>query len=174
MSEGVAVTGVPSQAELCSSPGYPRPEDFDKGPIGVIECVQEIPCNPCELACRQGAIIVGEPITNLPRFSAEQCTGCGLCIANCPGQAIFMVHKNYAEDESLVTFPFEYVPYPDEGDLVRAVNRAGEITCSAKVIKVLRPRAFDRTAVITIAIPNAFVDRVRGIERPRQPAPKRS
>jgi len=168
MSEGVAITGIHSYEELCSSPGYPRQEDFDKGPIGVIECVQEIPCNPCELACHQGAIIVGEPITNLPYFDAGQCTGCGLCIADCPGQAIFLIHKDYSETESLVTFPFEYVPCPSKGDHVRAVNRAGEITCSARVVKVLTPRSFDRTAVITIAIPKAFVDQVRGIERPRQ------
>jgi Fe-S-cluster-containing hydrogenase component 2 len=167
MKSGVEKTGIPSQEELISSPGYPRPEDFAKGPIGVIECVQEIPCNPCELACHQGAITVGEPITNLPYFEAGRCTGCGLCIANCPGQAIFLVHRDYSEDEALVTFPFEYLPYPREGDLVRAVNRAGEVTCPARVVKVQVPRAFDQTAVITIAIPRAYVDSVRGIERPR-------
>ena len=167
MNQGVARTGIPSEEELHSSPGYPRPEDFDKGAIAVIECVQEIPCNPCELACQQGAIVVGEPITNLPRLDANRCTGCGLCVAICPGQAIFLVHKRYSNDESLVTFPFEYLPLPQEGDSVRAVNRAGQVMCSAKVVKVRTPRAFDRTAVITIAIPRAFVDQVRGIERPR-------
>jgi len=167
MTQGVAFTGIPSEEELLNSPGYPRPEDFEKGPIAVIECVQEIPCNPCEAACRQGAIVVGEPITNLPRFDASKCTGCGLCIPACPGQAIFVVHLHYSDEESLVTFPFEYIPLPQVGSMVNAVNRAGEVVCQAKVLKVRNPPAFERTAVITVAIPKAFVHQVRGIERPR-------
>jgi ferredoxin len=116
MNKGVTFTGIPSEQELQDSPGYPKPEDFEKGPIAVIECVQEIPCDPCETACRQGAIVVGEPITNLPYFDADKCTGCGLCIASCPGQAIFVVHLHYSDEESLVTFPFEYLPLPQVGD----------------------------------------------------------
>lgn len=165
MNKGVAFTGIPSQEELQNSPGFPRPDEFTHGPIGVIECVQEIPCNPCELACRHGAIVVGEPITNLPRFQAGKCTGCGLCIADCPGQAIFLVHATYSEEESLVTFPFEYVPLPDIDQQVVATDRAGEAVCLARVVKVQNPRAFDRTAIITIAIPREFVHDVRGIRR---------
>jgi ferredoxin len=167
MSEGVAFAGIPSEEELCSSPGYPKVEDFEKGPIAVIECVQEIPCNPCETACRQGAIVVGEPITNLPYFDAEACTGCGLCVAGCPGQAIFVVHLHYSDEESLVSFPFEYLPLPQVDSLVNAVNRAGEVVCQGRAVKVQTPRSFDCTAVVTIAIPKALAHQVRGIERPR-------
>lgn len=168
MSEGVAVSGVPSQEELRGSPGYPAPEDFERGPIAVIECVQEIPCNPCELACRHGAITVGEPITNLPRFAAQHCTGCGLCIADCPGQAIFLVHLHYSDREATVAFPHEYLPRPEVGDSVRAVNRAGEVVCQGRVVKVQSPPAFDKTTVITIAIPKSFAHEVRGIRRPHR------
>jgi len=167
MSTSVACTGIPSQEELQNSPGYPKAEDFERGPIAVIECVQEIPCNPCQTACRQGAILVGEPITNLPSFDANKCTGCGLCVANCPGQAIFVVHLHYLDEESLVSFPFEYLPSPQVGDVVNAVNRAGETVCQGRVTKLQSPRAFERTAVVTIAIPKAFAHEVRGIERPR-------
>jgi ferredoxin len=169
MNKGVAFTGVPSEEELRNSPGFPRPEDFSKGPIGVIECVQEIPCNPCELACKHGAIVVGQPITNLPRFQATLCTGCGLCIASCPGQAIFLVDATYSAEEALLTFPFEYVPLPQMGETVRAINRAGQVVCLAQVVKVQNPKAFDRTALVTISIPKAFVHEVRGIQRPRPP-----
>jgi Fe-S-cluster-containing hydrogenase component 2 len=168
MNKGVTFTGIPSEQELQDSPGYPKPEDFEKGPIAVIECVQEIPCDPCETACRQGAIVVGEPITNLPYFDADKCTGCGLCVASCPGQAIFVVHLHYSDEESLVTFPFEYLPLPQVGDQANAINRAGEVVCRGRVGKVQTPRAFDHTAVITIAIPKAFAHQVRGIERPRR------
>ncbi len=166
VSQGVAFTGIPSEEELRNSPGYPAPEDFERGPIAVIECVQEIPCNPCELACVQGAIVVGKPITNLPRFDPERCTGCGLCIAQCPGLAIFVVHLHYSEDEALVTFPYEYLPRPREGDLVDAVNRAGEVVCQGRVVKVRAARAFDQTLVVSLAIPKAFAHEVRGIRRP--------
>ena len=170
MSKGVASTGIPSEEELQNSPGYPNLEDFEKGPIAVIECVQEIPCNPCETACRQGAIVVGEPITNLPCFDADKCTGCGLCVASCPGQAIFLVHLHYSDEESLVGFPFEYLPLPEVGSLVNTANRAGEVMCQGRVVKVQTPRSFDCTAVVTIAIPKAFAHQVRGIERPRPAA----
>lgn len=161
-------TGIPSEAELVASPGYPQPEDLARGPIAVIECLQEIPCNPCEAACPRGAIMVGEPITNLPHFEGSKCTGCGLCIAACPGQAVFVVHRDYSPAESSVSFPFEYLPLPESGSVLNAINRAGEVVCKARVLKVLVRRGFDRTAVITIAIPRRFVHEVRGIERSRQ------
>jgi len=166
MKQGVAFTGVPSEEELQRSPGYPSPEDFARGPIAVIECVQEIPCNPCELACPQGAIVVGKPITNLPRFNAQRCTGCGLCVAQCPGLAIFLVHLHYSDEEALVTFPYEFLPRPKGGDTVEAVNRAGEVVCQGRVVKVRSARAFDQTLVVTIAVPKAFAHEVRGIRRP--------
>lgn len=166
MNRGVAVTGVPSEEELRRSPGYPAPEDFERGPIAVIECVQEIPCNPCELACRQGAIVVGKPITNLPRFDPQRCTGCGLCVAQCPGLAIFLVHLHFSEEEALVTFPYEFLPRPSAGEQVDAVNRAGEVVCRGRVVKVWSAPAFDQTLVVTLAIPKAFAHEVRGMRRP--------
>lgn len=167
MTEGIATTGIPSLQELEHSPGYPRPRDFERGPIAVIECVQEIPCDPCETACHKGAIVVGEPITRLPRFDASQCSGCGLCIASCPGQAIFVVHLHYSRDESLVSFPYEYHPLPEEGSTLGAINRAGETVCLGRVFRVRTSNALDRTAVVTIRVPRAFAHEVRGIERIR-------
>ena len=64
--EGYLYTGVPSAQELASFPGKPSEERMSKGRVAVVECLQEIPCNPCESACKFGAIQIGENITALP------------------------------------------------------------------------------------------------------------
>ena len=46
MTEGVRFTGVPSAEELMKA-GIPSKERIRQGRVAVIECVQEIPCNPC-------------------------------------------------------------------------------------------------------------------------------
>ena len=133
----------------------------------MIECVQAIPCNPCELACPQGAIQIGMPITNVPVLTEDICSGCGLCIAACPGLAIFVVDLDYSDTEALVSVPHEYTPLPAVGDDVKAVDRMGNLVTTGRVIRVLNPTAFDLTAVVTVAIPREYGMIVRGISRRR-------
>lgn len=166
MKPGVLQTGVPSEEELEATPGYPGEDQLERGPIVVIECVQEIPCNPCETACPTGAIVVGEPITRLPRLDAAKCTGCGLCIPICPGQAIFRVELNHASGRAAVSFPHEFLPRPSKGDRVVAVDREGQPVCPAEVIRVVMPTAYDGTAVVTVSVPSEHAMTVRGIQRP--------
>jgi len=163
--EGIRKTGIPSKEELEASPGYPSPEALQKGPIAVIECVQDIPCNPCEMACPKGAISVGNPITQLPVFDPEKCDGCGTCIPVCPGQAIFRVDATFAEKRATVSFPYEYLPMPKKGDLVEGVNREGEVICRAEVLRVQRPKKYDHTAVITVGVPKHLAMEVRSMKR---------
>lgn len=161
-------TGYMEYEELAAAQTLPGRERFAKGPVAVIECVQEIPCNPCEAVCRFGAIKIGEPITNLPVLAADKCTGCGVCVSGCPGLAIFLVNKAYSETTATVAFPFEYFPIPAAGTAVKAVNRKGEYVCDAVVLKVMNPKSFDRTPVITVEIPKGMADEVRGIQRGRR------
>jgi len=163
--EGVRTTGIPSKEELEASPGYPSYEALTRGPIVVIECVQDIPCNPCESICPKGAIRVGNPITRLPVFYPEECDGCGNCIPICPGQAIFRVDINHAEDKATVSFPYEYLPLPKKNDIVQGVNRTGEAVCEAEVLRVQKPRKFAQTTVITVAVPKELAMEVRSIKR---------
>ena len=160
---GVAYTGVPSAEELASCPGIADAERFEKGPVAVIECFQEIPCNPCEHACSSGAITVGSPITRLPVLDAAKCIGCGECLAPCPGLAIFLVHKNYTASTSLVGFPYEYLPLPEEGDSVPCCGRDGNFIADGRVVKVKKTQAGDGTAVILVEIPKEFFMDIRGI-----------
>ncbi len=165
MNKGVKLTGIPSYAELAACPGIPSLERLEKGPTAYIECVQEIPCNPCEKACPFGAIHVGQPITNIPQLDENKCTGCGICIAQCPGLAIFKVHKNYRETSSLVEFPYEYLPIPEEGQIVPCGNRAGEYITDGRIIKVKNPKAYDGTTVISVEIPKEYCLKIRTICR---------
>lgn len=158
-------TGYLEFDELSELQKLPSDERYAKGPVAVIECVQEIPCNPCEAACKFGAIKVGDPITNLPTCAHDKCTGCGICVSKCPGLAIFIVNKAFSETTATVGFPYEYMPTPTVGMEVKAVNRKGEVVCDAKVVKVVNPESFDHTPVVTIEIPKEYADDVRSIKR---------
>jgi Fe-S-cluster-containing hydrogenase component 2 len=160
----LAKNGFFDKNELDKLPGVPSKERLQKGPVVVIECAQKIPCNPCEEACHKNAIKIGDSIIELPVLDSELCTGCGLCIASCPGQAIFVVDMTYSETEAAVQLPFEFLPYPKQGEIVDGLDRSGETVCDAKVLKVLNPKKFDRTAVITVSVPKKFGMEVRNIK----------
>lgn len=152
--------GCPSISELQASSAFPKKEDYLKGPIAVIECIEEIPCNPCETSCPKGAIRVGKPITNLPFIDFEKCGGCGICAAACPGLAIYVKDYCYSEAEALITFPYEYLPLPKAGDMVTAADRKGQGLCSGRIIKVLQTKTSNRTALVSMAYPKEFFEDV--------------
>ena len=161
--------GFPSLDELRSAGFLPDREELEKRACVCIECLEEIPCNPCETSCPSGAITVGEPITNIPVFDKSKCTSCGQCIAACPGLAIFM--KQIKGKTASVRFPWEYVPMPGEGDEADMVGRDGAFVCKGKVTKVLLSKKFNRTAVVTAEFPAEYVDEVISISRePRRTA----
>lgn len=165
MRDGIAYTGIPSAEELASCAGFPSAARMARGPVAMIECLQCIPCNPCEHACPTGAISLGGEISNAPRLDEEKCIGCGRCIAECPGLAISVINKAYAPGEASLDFPFEYLPLPRTGDSVQAVDRAGASVCAAKVLAVINPPENDGTAVVRIAFPLEYADRVKSIRR---------
>lgn len=154
-------TGVPSKEELAKI--YPSEERLAQGPVAIIECFQEIPCNPCATACKRGAILPFVDINHLPTTNDELCNGCALCVANCPGLAIVILDMTYSDTEALIKLPYEFLPLPQEGDIVPAVNRAGEVVGKGKVEKVLKPKSFDRTAVISLVVDKALAHEVRTI-----------
>lgn len=168
---GIIYDGYPSREEIVTANGWPSEERFAKGPIAIAECVQEIPCNPCEAACPFHAIKIGTPITNTPRIEEDTCTGCGSCIAACSGLAIFVVDKTYSKTEALISFPFEYLPLPEIGDEVEALSRGGEYVCQGTVVRVMNPKRNDHTPVVTLAVPKEHVDHVRTMKRLVLPKP---
>lgn len=128
----------------------------------VMECTQNIPCNPCQDACPKGCIKIGENITSLPVVdTAVECIGCGMCVASCSGQAIFLVEEDIGEGFGTVTMPYEFSPLPKEGDIGIALGRDGKEVCEAKVVKVRSAKAFDHTNLLTVKVPSDMVMKAR-------------
>jgi len=164
MSEGLIKTGVISEEEFKNCKGIPSEERIKKGPVAFLECIQDIPCNPCELACKFGAIKVGNPIVNPPVLDEDKCIGCGQCIAKCPGLAIFLEDHTYSEKEALVAMPYEYQYKPQKGHKVNVVSREGKIIGTGIVEKVITSESYDKTMVVYLRVCKSIARQVRGID----------
>ena len=138
----------------------PDDDRLEEGPVVIVECVENIPCNPCVAACPKDAISMDE-ITDVPDIDFEDCIGCALCVTECPGLAIFVVDCSYSGDKCKVTVPYEYLPVPDKGDKVIALNRKGEELQEAEVTKV---RESGKTYAITMELDKEHAMDARGLE----------
>lgn len=159
------IAKAPLTQTFKKTPGFPSEERFLKGPVAVIECEQEIPCNPCEISCPHSAITVGEPITKLPFLDGNKCTGCGMCMAGCPGQAIFLINMVYTDESALAAFPYEYLPLPKTDQSVDVVDRNGEVIGQGVVRNVSSSKAFNKTNIIFVEVDKKIGKEVRSIVR---------
>lgn len=163
LSKSAAAKGVLKREDLGRLPGMPSEKRLKKGAVPIIECADEFPCNPCEAACPEQAIRIGEDITNLPVLDEDKCTGCGVCISACPGLAIFVVDLTYSQKEAVVRIPHEFLPIPGKGEVVKCLSREGKIITEGRIIKVINPKRNDRTPVMWIVVPKEFAGDVRAI-----------
>lgn len=161
MHSSLATVGYLSGDELLKV--LPPQERMEKGPVAVIECIQDIPCNPCEAACPFHAIQVGQPITSLPVIARDLCIGCGACVTQCPGLAIFIVDASLPGDMGSIQLPYEYYPRPNIGDVVIGLDRGGRAVTEVKVLKAFASPKADRTVVVTIEAPKSTLNAIRGI-----------
>ena len=137
-----------------------------KGIHPVIECTQNIPCNPCQDACKFGCIKVGDQITRLPEVDEDsKCTGCGMCVASCSGQAIFLVNEDVGDGFATVTMPYELLPYPQAGEKGTALGRDGSVVCDAEVVSCKVHPAYDHTSLLTIRVPSDMCMKARFFRR---------
>lgn len=151
--------------EDCELEIFPSAVCHGKGIHPVIECTQNIPCNPCQDACRFGCIQVGETITDLPSINKDAvCTGCGMCVAGCSGQAIFLVNEAYDEEHAGITIPYEFLPLPKKGARGTALGRSGKRLCPAVVADVRTAKALDHTNLVTMLVPREYAGAARFIE----------
>ena len=156
MSGTLSRTGYLSAEELKDSPGVPSEARRRKGPVAVIECTQDIPCNPCESSCKVGAITVGKDITNLPHIDGKKCVACQTCVYICPGQAIFLVDESLENGKARVTVPYEFFPLPRKGDTIVALDRSGKALGDALVTGVRKTDKMDETSLVTMEVPREW------------------
>jgi ferredoxin len=104
-----------------------------------------------------------ESMVSKPRLLAEKCQGCGICIAHCPGLAIFVVDFGYSDDEAVVMLPYEFSPLPEKGERVELLDREGEKRGEGIIVKKVAHK--NRTAVLSVAVPRDLAMQVRHVRR---------
>jgi sarcosine oxidase subunit alpha len=141
------------------------------GIFPVVRCIQEIPCDPCVHVCPKGMIAMkGDPVFGIPTIAKDECTGCSLCVAGCPGLAITLVDLRRDGPDGLVTVPLELLEVEAKaGDEVDAVDWDGIFVTRARVEKILTRKAYDRTLLVTLRVPRTLATRVAGfrVQDPR-------
>ena len=145
--------------------GYVKDDEIERFPgvthragvHPVMECTQNIPCNPCQDACTQHVIKIGRNITALPAVDeTAKCTGCGMCVASCSGQAIFLVDEEFEAGKTKVTIPYEFLPLPEKGERGVALGRDGQPVCEATVVQVRTSPVMDKTCLLTMEVPSEY------------------
>ena len=153
--------GIPTKEDLLTV--TPPDERFARGPVAIVECFQEIPCNPCVDACNVHAVTMPKDINDLPKVDFDKCTGCGLCIAQCPGLAIFVVDKTHSATHAVVRLPYEFVPVPEKGQYACGLNREGKEMGWFEVVRAVSGGPKNKTTVLWLAVPQELSMEVRNI-----------
>ena len=141
--------------------GLPSGERLAKGPVAIIECIEDIPCDPCVEACKLGAISKAS-LTTPPDIDYEKCTGCALCVDVCPGLAIFVINMNYKEGKALISIPYEMLPLLKRGEKVDALDRSGKKIGVGEIVKVRKGTG--ATFVVSVAVGKDLVMEARSIQ----------
>ncbi|HRW92868.1 MAG TPA: FAD-dependent oxidoreductase [Thermotogota bacterium] len=157
-------TGIPTPSQLQRK----LPEEARKQPrpFAVVECFQQIPCDPCVQSCPVGAIAPFSTINDIPQVDFARCTGCGNCIARCPGLAIFVVGYQPEKGKATVSLPYELLPRPKKGQVVEVLDRAGRVAGEGTVLSVLDSPRMDRTAVVKVEVDPELAMEVRMVRCP--------
>lgn len=135
-----------------------------KGPVAIIECFEEIPCNPCQTCCPRNAISFDGPLTSIPKLDMEKCNGCSICVTKCPGMAIFVVDGSYSDAQGLVSIPYEFLPLPEKDQKVCITGRDGARLCEGKIHNIRTAKGFDSTAIVTLRVPTEHLMKARGFK----------
>jgi NADPH-dependent 2,4-dienoyl-CoA reductase/sulfur reductase-like enzyme/NAD-dependent dihydropyrimidine dehydrogenase PreA subunit len=150
--------------------------DREEGVFPIFHCYQEVPCNPCTSVCPVGAIRTErDDITGLPYIvDLDACTGCGSCVAVCPGLSMIMVDYRDDPEHPLVTLPYEiWRERVEIGQKVPVTDVDGAILGYYPVEKLSTRRKFPGTLLVQIRVDKKVAKAVMGIwvqDRPIEPS----
>lgn len=156
-------TGILSKEDLEKLGLLPSLDRLEKKPAVIIECPEEIPCNICVDACPFKAISM-DTVYGIPRVDYNKCIGCGTCVPQCPGLAIFVVDLS-KPGKALITLPYELLPKPEKGMIVKLLDRMGRVVGEGRIVKVWQ---YDKTWSVTVEVPRDKWWEVRAIWIPRK------
>ncbi|MCK9471432.1 MAG: 4Fe-4S binding protein [Bacilli bacterium] len=139
--------GVAIKEQVMSK--FPSIETLVK-PKAIIECYENIACNPCSTSCPFEAIAIGADINTIPVVDFDKCTGCGICAYSCPGLAIII--GRIKENKALFKIPYEFLPAPIKGEVWHAINREGKIIGEALIEKVDSNLRQDKTLLVHVEV----------------------
>ncbi len=145
-------TGIPTK-ELVLSKFFDEKTLFK--PKAIIECYEEIPCNPCSTSCPFDAIHIGQNINDIPQLDVDLCTGCGICVTSCPGLAIMVAQIK--GEKAIFKIAYEQYPLPKKGDIVKGINRHGEEICMCDILNVRLNKNQDKTTLIEVSVPIEYI-----------------
>ena len=143
--------GVPSKEQVLKE--FPDKVVLKK-PKAIIECYKGIPCNPCSTNCPFDAIFIPEDINKRPDIDFDKCTGCGVCVYNCPGLAITV--RMLVDGKARLKIPYEFYPLPEKGKAVNVLNRGGEKITTGLITRVQMSDKQNKTAHITVDIDEEY------------------
>lgn len=141
-------TGIPTLKQVLSR--FPETKALIS-PKAILECYEDIPCNPCETCCPFDAIHIGPNINVQPTLDVVACTGCGICVTSCPGLAIIVAQVK--GNEAQFKIPYEFLPYPEKGEIWHGLNRSGDVICDAIIDQILINKKQDHTVLVTVSVP---------------------
>ncbi len=142
-----------------------KPEE-EEGIFPIFHCFQEVPCNPCTSVCKAGIVhTVDDKITGLPYVTDRTaCTGCGSCVAVCPGLAVTLVDYRKDPDHPTVTLPYEvWREKVEVGQRVPVTDEDGAILGYFEVQRVKVKKKYPRTMLVQVEMDKAIAKQAVGI-----------
>ncbi len=151
--------------KVIEKPFTPDENRMEK-PFVIIDCLYGFACNPCQFACKHGAITKNSSST-VPQIDYSKCIGCMDCVWQCPGLAIF----GYSISKDTLFLPIEYSA--EEKSAVYLVDNNGKKLGEGTIEKILvKPNKTNIARVKAVDIHGAALMNVRGfILKENYPAP---
>jgi Fe-S-cluster-containing hydrogenase component 2 len=145
-------TGVPTKEQVSSV-------FFDDHTLSeykaIIECYEDIPCNPCVTSCPVKAISMGPTIHNQPKLNPDLCIGCSICVTSCPGLAIILAKVN--DDKAFFKIAYEMNGVFEKDMIVSALNRSGEVIGEGRIISILNHPRQLKTQLIEVEVDRSLL-----------------